>query len=347
MWRRWQELLPVPASARDVSLGEGGTPLVGADRLAGALGLRRVWLKLEGCNPTGSFKDRQVSVALGVAIRSGARGVATVSSGNAGVSVATYARRSGLESWVWIGPATAQAKIEQMLLAGAHVLRFAAVERYRESYKQLARVAAEWRLSPMITARRVNPYITEGGKTVAYEVAEQLDWQLPDWVAVPVGGGGLIGGMAKGFSELEALGWTSRRTRLLAGAIDVRDRGAHAFDGSPFGGLDAEWAARAIETTNGAAFALTHDEVARAQELLAETEGIYTEPQSAMGLAGLIRAVEAARVAKDDGVVVILTGHGLKDRDGAARLAGRLAAAKLRTVSMLEDANDEIMAARP
>ena len=336
VWR-YRELLPAPRGAEPVSMGEGATPLVRLGRLAERLGLRRAWVKHEGQNPTGSFKDRGMTVAVTLARWVGARAVVVASTGNTAASVSAYAARAGLRSIVVVPQGkTALGKLGQSILYGADVVEIAgsfddALAAVMEA------VERDHRLYPL---NSFNPWRLEGQKTLAYEVAEELG-DAPDWVVVPVGNAGNISAIWKGFKELYRLGLISRLPRLAgvqaAGAAPLAEAWERGLDHPLFKdkpetvatairiGRPVNWpkALRAVRESNGVFVKVSDDEIIRAQLELARLEGVAAEPASAASIAGLKRLVEEGVIGRGEAVVAVLTGHGLKDPEAMLRAPAR------------------------
>jgi threonine synthase len=300
---RYRERLPVSDATPVVSLGEGGTPLLPAPRLSERLGLE-LWLKWEGGNPTGSFKDRGMTVAVSKAVEEGATAVVCASTGNTAASAAAYAARAGIQAAV-LQPAGAVAtgKLAQARAVGARLLEVTG------SFDQALSAALE--LSARGThalVNSLNPYRLEGQKTAAFEVVEELGG-APDAVALPYGGGGNLRAYALGFEEagtgmpMLVAGEAADRPGTVASAIRIA---------APAHRAEAE---AAIERSGGAAVALDDRAVVEAWRDLARLEGIFAEPASAAGLAAL------ARTGLEPGsrVVCVVTGHGLKDPEAAVR----------------------------
>jgi threonine synthase len=296
---RFRDRLPVGERTPIVSLGEGGTPLVPASRLSQRLELD-LWLKLEGANPTGSFKDRGMTIAVARALEAGARGVICASTGNTAASAAAYAARAGLRAVVLV-PAggVAPGKVFQARAAGARLLEV------RGSFDEslvAARELAE--RGEFVLVNSLNPDRLEGQKTAAFEIVEELG--APDVLALPYGGGGNTRAYARGFEEAgEGL------PRLLAG--EAADRPATAASAiriaRPVHALEAS---AAIDRSGGAVVSLSDDEIHDAWRLLGEAEGVVAELSSAAGLAALARESAGSGVR----AVCVLTGHGLKDPQG-------------------------------
>lgn len=349
-WRRFAPLLPLGPAIEAISLGEGGTPLVRSHRLAARLGLSELWFKLEGVGPTGSFKDRQVAVALSKAAEWGRRRFATVSSGNVGVALSAYAARAGVEALVWVSGETPEAKRLQIETYGARVFLLPPPSSdgpgaYYRAFKELGGWCVRHGAVPMVSARPVNPFMVEGAKAIAWEIAAEIG--TPDLIFAPAGGGGLVGGLWKGGQELVALGLADGVPALHAAQrrayfvpLDALDDPRYASD-AYYRPLDGEWARAAVGATGGSLAVLDDETIEAALAALAHEEGIFAEPHGAYAAAGLIRAAEAGAVDRDARTVCIVSGVGLKDMDAAARLVARHGAAPL-AVGSLDDAPIEV-----
>jgi threonine synthase len=329
-WRgiihRFAADLPAEAGRDPITLYEGNTPLLPAPRLVPGLDL---WLKLEGMNPTGSFKDRGMTVAVTVARNQGARILICASTGNTSASAAAYGARGGLRVAVVV-PAghIAMGKLAQALTYGADVLTVPGS--FDEALSLVRGVAARRRDVALVNS--VNPYRLEGQKTAALEVVEQLG-RMPDILALPVGNAGNITAYHMGFAAAaERLG-TNRLPQLLgfqaAGAapmvlgrpVDEPETVATAIRiGRP---ASADKARRAADATGGAFYAVTDDEILAAWRRVADTVGVMVEPASAAPIAGLLKLRGAGTLVDDATVVAVLTGHGLKDPDTALREAAQ------------------------
>jgi threonine synthase len=300
---RYRDRLPLTAATPIVTLGEGGTPLLEAPRLSASLGLE-VWLKWEGQNPTGSFKDRGMTVAISKALEEGARAVICASTGNTAASAAAYAARAGLPALV-LQPAGAVAigKLAQARALGARVLEV------RGSFDDALAAARELaERGTHVLVNSLNPYRLEGQKTAAFEILEQLGGP-PDVLALPYGGGGNTRAYAMGFEEAAALPRivaveARKRAETAASAIRIADP-AHAAE-----------VAGAIERSGGRVVTVSDEAILDAWRALAQDEGVFCEPASAAGVAGLAHA----GLAPGTRVVCVITGHGLKDPETAARL---------------------------
>ena len=336
IWR-YRDLLPVSDDA-PVDLGAGFTPLVRADRLAAELGLGELWIKDDTANPTGSFKDRVVSVALTKARQLGFKVAACASTGNLANSVAAHAARAGMESVVLIPHDLERAKVTMTTIYGGTVI---AVEGTYDDVNRLCAELTSERPSWAFVNVNVRTYYAEGSKTLAFEIAEQLGWQAPDHVVVPIGSGSQLTKVAKGFWELGTVG-------LLDEVPHVRISGAQAEGCSPVAtafaqGTDAIrpvkpktiakslaignpadgwYALQAMRESGGSCASVTDDEVVEAIGLLARTEGIFAETAGGVTIAVLAKLVASGAVRPDERVVALVTGHGLKTVEALSDYTG-------------------------
>ncbi len=323
LWR-YSDLLPVEASAA-TDLGAGFTPLVRADRLAAVLGLGEIWVKNDTLNPTNSFKDRPVTVAVTKALEFGIKTVACASTGNLANAVAAHAARAGLDSYVFVPQDIEPSKIVATAALGTVV---AVQGNYDDVNRLCVQLNDEYPWG--IVNVNLRPYYAEGSKTLAFETAEQLGWQLPDHVVVPVASGALLTKIAKGFDELVQVG--------LVDSADVRISGAQAEGCSPVATAFAEgsddvrpqkpdtiakslaigdpadgyYALREVRRSGGSVIAVSEDEIVEAIHLLARTEGILTEPAGGVTVATLAKMARDGQVTSSERVVIYITGHGLK-----------------------------------
>ena len=300
---RYRDRLPLAAAAPPVSLGEGSTPLLAAPRLSRRLDAH-VFLKWEGANPTGSFKDRGMTVAVTSALAGGARAVVCASTGNTAASAAAYAARAGLRAVV-LQPAgaVAHAKLAQARAVGARVLAV------RGSFDQALAAARELSArGTHVLVNSLNRLRLEGQKTAAFEILEELS-ATPDVLALPYGGGGNTRAYALGFGEAGGgmprivAGEACERASTAASAIRIAE---------PVHAVEAE---EAVERSGGSVVSLSDEAIMRAWRVLAEEEGLFCEPSAAAGLA----ALEQLRPPPSARVVCVVTGHGLKDAEVAAR----------------------------
>lgn len=302
---RYRDCLPLDGRGPVVSLGEGSTPLLRAQRLSERLGVE-LYLKWEGANPTGSFKDRGMTVAVSQAVAEGARAVICASTGNTASSAAAYAARAGLSAVV-LQPAggVALGKLAQARALGARVLEV------RGSFDQALTASRELaERGDYVLVNSVNPYRLEGQKTAAFEIVEDLG-TAPDVLALPYGGGGNLAAYAKGFLE------AGRGLPLLypSQAAHRRDTAASAIRiADPVHALEVE---EALERFGGAVVSLSDEQILAAWQRLAHEEGVYCEPSSAAGLA----ALELEPPQRGSLVVCVITGHGLKDPETSSRLS--------------------------
>lgn len=316
---RYGHLLDLPAHIRPVTLLEGDTPLIPAPRLAEKLGGGfELWIKYEGLNPTGSFKDRGMTAAISEAAGRGAQVAICASTGNTAASAAAYAARAGMKAIVLIPEGkVAAGKLAGALAYGAQVVQ---VLGSFDDALRLVREISERK--PLAVVNSINPYRLEGQKTAAFEICDALG-KAPDWLCLPVGNAGNITAYWMGFKQYHALKGTGLPHLLgvqAAGAaplvvghpIDHPETVATAIRiGRPARGQEALQAAR---ESGGRIIAVTDEEILTMQRLLAESEGIWVEPASAAGLAGLAAEIRQGRLdVRGKEVVAICTGHGLKD----------------------------------
>lgn len=335
IWR-YADLLPARPDGA-VDLGAGFTPLVRADRLAAELGLGELWIKNDTLNPTGSFKDRVVSVALTKARELGFKVAACASTGNLANSVAAHAARAGMASVVCIPADLEPGKIITTAIFGGQLV--AVDGNYDDVNRLCAELAGEHTDWAFVNVN-VRTYYAEGSKTLAYEVAEQLGWQAPDHVVVPVASGSQLTKIAKGFSELRTVG-------LIDDGPTVRVSGAQATGCSPVAtafasgadfinpvrpsGIakslaignpaDGVYALDAVRSSGGSFASVTDDEIVEGIRLLARTEGIFAETAGGVTIASLARLAAEGIVRSDERVVAYVTGNGLKTIDAVAGVA--------------------------
>lgn len=338
LWR-YGDLLPVPQSD-GISLGEGGSPLHRLDRAGQAIGVAHLFGKDETRNPTWSFKDRLACMAVSSAKKMGAGVIVSSSSGNAGAAAAAYAAKAGLRCVIFTFKGTAGPMLTQMRSYGATVV---AVEDKADRWtlmEHAVRAFGWFPTSPFFgPVIGSNPYGIEGYKTLAYEIAEQMDWNVPDWCVVPVCYGDALLGMWRGFEDMMAFGWTDRMPRMAAAEVSG-SLGAALADGSDappdmrinqptiavsIGASRGTYQALdIIRRSGGAALTIQNDEMMRWQQMLAGMEGLYVEPSSAAGPAAVAQLAEAGRIGKHESVVALLTASGLKDPAATASLQGEI-----------------------
>lgn len=326
LWR-WAELLPVRDPGKRFTLGEGDTPLLPLRRIGERLGLKRLYVKDEGVNPTGTFKARGMAVALSRAIELGTEEAVTPTAGNAGGALANYAARAGIPAHIYM-PRDAPASNQAEVLAAGSDLQL--VEGTIEDAGREAAAEASSRGWTNFSTFR-EPYRVEGKKTMGLELADDFGWELPEVVIYPTGGGTGLVGMWKAFEELEELGWVdSRRPRMVsvqseacAPIVDAMRSGADrvvAAKSNPTRAPGLRVAKpyadrlilRAIRESGGSAVAVSEEQIAASEAELARAEGIFACPEGAATLAGLEKLVQAGEVEPDERVVLFNTGTGLK-----------------------------------
>jgi threonine synthase len=332
---RYARFLPVTEATPQLTLGEGGTPLVRAERLGRAIGAPKLHLKVEGQNPTGSFKDRGMVVAVSKALEAGAHAVVCASTGNTSASAAAYGAAAGLEVIVILPKGhIALGKLLQALIAGARVV---AVDGNFDQALAIVRGLAEQDEHPVTLVNSVNPFRLEGQKTAAFEICDDLG-RAPDILAIPVGNAGNITAYWAGFKEYVDARVTSAVPRMwgfqaegaaplvLGRRVERPETVATALRiGDP-----ASWekAIAARDESGGRIEAVSDAEILAAYRDLARLEGIFCEPASAASVAGVRKLAAAGRLDPDDTVVCVLTGHGLKDpRTAEGQVPGMIEAA--------------------
>jgi threonine synthase len=344
-WRgvieEYRDFLPVSDKTPIVTLFEGNTPLVPAPRLAEATDARmQIYLKCEGFNPTGSFKDRGMTVAVSKALEAGSRAVICASTGNTSAAAAAFAARAGIRAFVMVPKGSvALGKLSQAAIHGAKVLM---VDGSFDQALSIVRQIAE--RHPVTLVNSVNPFRLEGQKTAAFEVCDQLG-RAPDYHLIPVGNAGNITAYWRGYREYHRTGRVKELPRMVgfqaAGAAPIYENRvieeprtvATAIKiGNP-----ASWgpALEAMKDSRGWIDIVTDEEILRAYRLLAHEEGIFMEPASAATVAGLIKLIKAGRFEPGSTLVLTLTGHGLKDPDSALESASRPATVPPRVDAVL------------
>lgn len=352
---RYREYLPVSERTRVITLNEGSTPLVAAHNLSAAIHPKlEIWLKYEGLNPTGSFKDRGMTMAITRAVEDGFQVVMCASTGNTSASAAAYAARAGIQCAVLIPEGKiALGKLSQAMIHGAKVIQ---VKGNFDAALKLVRRICE--VHPICLVNSVNPYRIEGQKTGAFEIVDDFDGSAPDFQSMPVGNAGNITAYWKGYKEYYKAGKSDSLPRMLgfqaAGAAPIV-LGHPVLEPKTFAtairiGNPASWksAEAARDESNGVIGMVTDHEIREAYKLMACTEGIFAEPASCASIAGLIKLskegyfdVATPRQGSKIRVVCILTGHGLKDPDSAIQ-----AAEEPHTVEAEEDAILDILELR-
>ncbi len=326
MWR-YRELLPLPGNVEPVSLGEGGTPLVRAQTFGGDIDL---WIKDESINPTQSFKARGMSVAVSMAKHLGATKLAAPSAGNAGGALAAYAARAGLEAHIFMPRDTPRANIIECRELGAHVTLMDGL--ITDCGAEIARRKMKEPWFDLSTLKE--PYRVEGKKTLGYELAEQRDWELPDAILYPTGGGTGLIGMWKAFDEMEALGWIGvKRPRMFAvqatgcapivRAFKAGEKTAAEFPDARTiaSGLRVPKAIgdflilNILRQSNGGAIAIDDEEMIRVTREVGAKEGLFVAPEAAACFAALKSLRSAGEIHSGEHVVIFNTGSGIKYLD--------------------------------
>ncbi len=329
MWR-YHELLPVRDPGRVISLGEGFTPIAKAPRLGELIGCADLYIKDEGLNPTGSFKDRGLSAAVSRAWELGSDRLGMPSAGNAAGSMAAYCARGGLEAYVVLPDTTPRANVEESRAYGAK-LAFVPGS-IADAGREMSRRAEKRGLFDVSTLRE--PYRLEGKKTLGLEIAEQMGWKLPDVVVYPTGGGTGLLGIWKAFEEMEAIGWIgSERPRMVAvqaegcaPIVKAFEEGTESAEPWPdpstmAAGLRVPSPVAdylildTVRSSGGTALTVADREMAGCVGEIASTEGIFACPEGAATLAGLKKLLKAGSVSPTDTVLLINTGSGLKYLD--------------------------------
>lgn len=322
------ELLPVAANDA-VTLGEGGSPLHHLRNAGAALGLAQLYGKDESRNPTWSFKDRLAAMAVSVAKQMSARTIVSSSSGNAGASAAAYAAKAGIPCVVLIAKGTAGPMLTQIRAYGATVVE---CQTKADRWTLMAHAVRQYGWFPTSPffgpTVGSNPYGIEGYKTLAYEIAEAMNWQVPDWCILPVCYGDALVGMWRGFEDMRAMGWTKRSPKLVAAetsdslgaalesggdTLADRPRKEETVASSISATLGTYQALAMLRHSGGTAVTLHNAEIMRSHKALAREEGLYVEPSSACAVAAVEKLRASGRIGDGDSVVALLTASGLKD----------------------------------
>lgn len=320
---KYREFLPVTESTPVVTLNEGNTPLIKAENLAKKIGVdAEIYLKFEGCNPTGSFKDRGMTMAVTKAKESGSDAIICASTGNTSASAAAYGAKAGLKTYVLIPDGyIALGKLSQAMMYGAEII---AIQGNFDRALEVVREIAE--KYPITLVNSVNPYRIEGQKTGAFEICEALG-QAPDYHFIPVGNAGNITAYWKGYKEWHKLGKIPALPKMMGfeaeGAAAIV-KGERIMNPETIAtairiGNPASWkyAEAARDESNGMINFVTDEEIVKAYKLIASSEGILAEPASAASVAGLIKVKNL--IKEGSKIVCILTGNGLKDPDNAIK----------------------------
>ncbi len=326
VWK-YRELLPVSSSTKPVSLGEGATPMHKAKTLASSIGLSSLFLKDDARNPTGSFKDRGTTVGMTVAVERGVDAVGTVSHGNMGTSVAAYAAKAGLPCYILAPENIISSRLLYLSVYGSKVIQV--VGRYDSMYDESLKVGKK---HGVLFINCDNPFRTEGHKTMAFEIVEDLGWDVPEWIVAPASSGGMVSALYKGFIEFKKLGIVSDIPKIAVAQpenaqpiVSAFEKGAETIErvnqeftsivrslGNPYP-PSGNRILRLLRKFDGTAISVPDEEVTAAQRDLASMEGLFAEPAGAIALAALRKLISLRRINKDEKVVLIVSGFGFRD----------------------------------
>jgi threonine synthase len=334
VWRYW-DLYPLEDHSTIMPLAIGWSPLYRAEALGRLLGMQKLLLKDDGKNPSASFKDRASSVAVAKAVELGFNKICGASTGNAASSTACLCASMGLSPIIFVPETAPKAKIAQLLIFGARV--FAVKGSYDDAFDLCLEATAEYGWYNRNTG--YNPYTREGKKSCSFEICEQLNWEIPDLVLVPVGDGNIISGIWKGFKDLHGVGLISSLPALVAVQSEKSSAVADAVNGDgvihPVKATtiadsisvdlprDGDMAVRAVKESRGMAVTVSDEEILDTIPLLARTSGIFAEPAGATSVAGLRKLIADGKLSGSERVVCLITGNGLKDIDTAMKIAGK------------------------
>ncbi|MBQ0058684.1 MAG: threonine synthase [Lachnospiraceae bacterium] len=335
MWR-YREFLPVEETTAAPKLRVGWSPFYKADNLAKYLGIDTLYIKDDGINPTASLKDRASSMAVAKAIEAGKDTIACSSTGNAASSLAGNSAAMGLKTYIFVPERAPIGKVAQLKTFGATVISVKG--NYEDTFRISAEAIDRWGWYNRNAA--INPYLMEGKKTVALEIAEQLNWKMTDYVAISVGDGCTIGGVWKGFKDLYAAGFIDKLPKIIsvqaalccpintaaaAGTLEWSPMPEDTIADSIAVGVPRNpvKAIRAVLESGGITVNVTDDEIYEAMRILGRTSGVFAEPAGAAGTAGVKKAIEQGLIPKDASIVSVVTGNGLKDVNNAIKAAGQ------------------------
>ncbi len=333
MWR-YREFLPIGDESRAPKLRVGWSPLYQTDRLAEQLGVAKLYIKDDGINPTASLKDRASAMAVVKAEEAGKTTIACSSTGNAASSLAGNAAAAGFRTFLFVPGRAPKGKVAQLMMFGANVISVEGT--YEDTFRLSAEAIDRWGWYNRNAA--INPYLMEGKKTVSYEIAEQLGFQMTDYIAVSVGDGCTISGVWKGFKDLYEAGFIDKLPRLISvqaeGCCPLNRAIAESKDWYPMEentiadsiavGVprNPDKALNAIRESNGIVVNVSDEEILAAMKLLGTTCGVFAEPAGATGTAGVKKAAQMGLIPKSATVVSLVTGSGLKDVANAMKAAG-------------------------
>ena len=333
---KYRNFFPVEKKEKELSIGEGNTSLVHSKRFAKKFGLKHLYFKLEYTNPSGSFKDRPISVGASVAFENNATTLTAASSGNAAASLSSFGAKSGIKTVVFVPERASLSKVAQLVTLGAKVVRVSGGEESEgdPSVKLFHDAIKNWNWTPCPSFGPFNPFQFEGTKSLTFEIIEQLDWTVPDFVLCNTGSGGLLGGTTAGFNDWKEIGWIDKLPHMVAvqpeqcsPVVDAFHKKIKPLEFTDFtgfpdtvaGGLadphpwDGDTALEMLYLTNGYAFTVNDSEILAGQHELASMEGIFGEPSGTAVIGALHKMVDDGTIDSSDVVVVPITGHGLKD----------------------------------
>jgi threonine synthase len=333
---KFRKFFPVNNPKNELTIGEGNTPLVKSVRLAKKIGLKNLYFKLEHTNPSGSFKDRPISVGASVAYENRSNTLTAASSGNAAASLSSFGAKSGIRTVVFVPERASLSKVAQLATLGATVVRVSGGEDSEgdPSVKLFQEAVKTWNWTPCPSFGPFNPFQFEGTKSLAFEVVEQLHWKVPDFMLCNTGSGGLLSGITEGFKDWKELGWIDKYPKMVAvqpeqcsPVVDAFLKNINPLDFTDFpgfpntvaGGLadphpwDGDSALDSLYLTNGHAITVTDEEILNGQRQLASLEGIFGEPSGTAAIGALFKMMDDGTIDSSDAVVVPITGHGLKD----------------------------------
>jgi len=344
LWKYF-EMMPLRKRDSIITLGEGNTPLIRSNRLAQEWNMRHLLLKNETINPSGSFKDRPICVGVSRAYEDGVKTVSAASSGNAAASMSTYAARAGLEAVVFVPEDAPAGKLIHLRTLGAKVFRVRKeVEGVDPTTTLLKEACAEFGWTPTPSFGPFNCFQFEGTKSLGYEIAEQTDWNPPDWILFPTGSGGLMAGTMKGLWEFQQMGLIDELPRPVVvqptgcpPIVNAFHEGQDPLGITPWssndtvaGGLadpfpwDGDAALRYLELAGGHALAVEDESIESALVMLGKSEGMFAEPSGVAALAGLKQMIDEGIIDRTDTVVVPVTGSGFKDLSTPDRLTPKV-----------------------
>jgi len=340
LWKYF-EFMPVRRRESIISLGEGNTPLVPSRNLAKEMGLSNLFLKIETLNPSGSFKDRPICVGVTRASEDGTETVAAASSGNAAAAMSTYAARAGLRAVVFVPENAPAGKLIHLRTLGANVFRVRKVKEGIDPTTTILHAACDelgWTPTPSFGP--FNGFQFEGTKSLGYEIAEQMSWDVPDWILFPTGSGGLMAGTMKGLWEFKEMGFIESLPRPVVVQPDGCPPIVRAYhekhdplaitpwdsNETVAGGLadpfpwDGDAALKYLQLANGTAVSVNDEEIEKHLVLLGKYEGIFAEPSGVAAMAGLETLINDGTIDKSDRIIVPITGSGFKDLSTPDRL---------------------------